>query len=525
MKKLFTTLLMAIVALSMMAENFLPADTLLVGAFNEATKQDKNELLMAKYGGYRPKHEVGFTALPYVAFGFAVKGQKKNFRSARQNMIPSYENRFDDVLQHVPLMSMAVMKLAGYEGRSNWGRFLVSGGMSYAFMGIFANGIKYTAKEMRPDGSTANSFPSGHTATAFVAAHIMHKEYGETRSPWWSVFGYGCATTTGIMRTLNNRHWISDVLVGAGIGIISTDLGYLMADYMFKDWGIKRKRSGQGNSLITNPSFFKLSLGTASMSDIKLPEYCQFTQFQLAMPFPEGTSVWDAQYLPVKAQGDPFGDIADKPGIGRNRTIKVGTVTSVGAEAAYFINPYVGFGGRVRIMTAPVYAEGLECNVTVPLMDGQQIEIKNSGSASDVMSIVDAELGVYGSLPFNDRFALGTKLLYGRRFTGSVNLSGKSDEVMKIGEEERVVTFTGDALDLDIETTDQFSTGLSFTYAMGSGAALSLFWDFDWNKTNYNCKYWPENENPDAFMKGGREFSFKQRNYTNTIGASVTVMF
>lgn len=521
MKRLFTTLLMAVFALSIMAENFLPVDTLLVGAFNEATKQDKNELLMAKYGGYRPKHEVGFNSIPYVAFGFIVKGQKKNFRSARQNLIPSYKNRFDDVLQHFPIMAVGAMKLFGYEGRSNWGRFLVSGGMSYAFMGIFANGIKYTAKEMRPDGSTANSFPSGHTATAFVAAHIMHKEYGETRSPWWSVFGYGCATATGIMRTLNNRHWISDILVGAGIGIISTDLGYLMGDYWFKDWGIKRQRNGKGNSLIQNPSFFKLSLGTASMTDIKLPDYCQFTQFQLAMPFDETATAWDAQYLPVTAEGDPFGNIADKPGIGRNRTIKVGTVTSVGAEAAYFLNPYIGFGGRARIMTAPVYAEGLECNVTLPT--GKVVN--GTGSSSDVMSIVDVAGGVYGSLPFNDRFAIGTKLLYGRRFTGSIALAGKADEVLTIDGEERVVTFTGDALDIDVDTTDQFSTGLNFTYAMGSGTALTLFWDFDWNKTNYNCQYWPDNEDPSAFVEGGRSFSFKQSMNTHTIGASVTVLF
>lgn len=519
MKKFFTTLLMAVFAFSIMAENFLPVDTLLVGAFNEATKQDKNELLMAKYGGYRPKHEVGFNALPYVAFGFAVKGQKKNFRSARQNMIPSYTNRFDDVLQHFPIMAVGAMKLFGYEGRSNWGRFLVSGGMSYAFMGIFANGIKYTAKEMRPDGSTANSFPSGHTATAFVAAHIMHKEYGETRSPWWSVFGYGCATATGIMRTLNNRHWISDILVGAGIGIISTDLGYLMGDYWFKDWGIKRQRNGKGNSLITNPSFFKLSLGTASMSDIQLPDFCKFTQYQFAVP--DGGTASDGDYLPIVAEGDPFKDVQDRNGISKNRTIKVGTVTSVGAEAAYYINPYIGFGVRARIMTAPVYAEGLQVNATLP--NGKVVQ--GNGSASDVMSVVDAEAGVYGSLPFNDRFAIGTKLLYGRRFTGSVALAGKADEVLTIDGEERVVTFTGDALDLDVETTDQFSTGLNFTYAMGSGTALSLFWDFDWNKTTYNCQYWPDREDPIEFIQGGREFSFKQRNYTHTIGASVTVLF
>ena len=188
----------------------------------------------SKYGVYTPLKELEITSVPLIAFGFIAKADKKNFRAARNNFIPSYKNRMDDWLQHVPLIATTAMNFAGYEGRSNHWRYLASGAMSYGFMALFTNVIKYSAKEMRPDGSTANSFPSGHTATAFVAATIMHKEYGLTRSPWWSVLAYGCATTTGIMRTLNNRHWISDILVGAGIGVISTDLGYMMGDFIFK---------------------------------------------------------------------------------------------------------------------------------------------------------------------------------------------------------------------------------------------------------------------------------------------------
>ena len=105
-------------------------------------------------------------------------------------------------------------------------------------MAGLVNGIKYTAKEMRPDGSTRNAWPSGHTATAFLAATILHKEYGMTRSPWFSVGAYTLATATGVMRVLNNRHWISDVLSGAGIGILSVELGYGMCDLLFKGRGV-----------------------------------------------------------------------------------------------------------------------------------------------------------------------------------------------------------------------------------------------------------------------------------------------
>ena len=102
---------------------------------------------------------------------------------------------------------------------------LTADAFSAALMAISVNAIKYTAKVQRPDGSNYKSFPSGHTATAFMTATMLHKEYGLTISPWISVAGYSVAAATGISRQFNNRHWLSDVLVGAGIGILTTELG------------------------------------------------------------------------------------------------------------------------------------------------------------------------------------------------------------------------------------------------------------------------------------------------------------
>ena len=125
------------------------------------------------------------------------------------------------------------MKLAGVKGRSSWKELAVSNAFSAALMAGAVNTLKYTVREMRPDNTTANSFPSGHTATAFMCATILHKEYGHL-SPWYSVGGYMLAGLTGVTRQLNNRHWVGDVLVGAGIGIIATDLGYFLSDLIFK---------------------------------------------------------------------------------------------------------------------------------------------------------------------------------------------------------------------------------------------------------------------------------------------------
>ena len=109
---------------------------------------------------------------------------------------------------------MLGLKGFGVESRSSWGRMLVSDAFSVAIMASVVNTIKYTAHVRRPDKSNYKSFPSGHTATAFMAAMMMHKEYGD-RSPWYSISAFTVATATGISRILNNRHWLSDVLAGS----------------------------------------------------------------------------------------------------------------------------------------------------------------------------------------------------------------------------------------------------------------------------------------------------------------------
>lgn len=486
-------------------------------AYND-DKEAQRAAYNAKYGTYTPKREMELTSLPLITFGLLAKGQKKNFRAARNNFIPNYKNGMDDYIQFAPAWTAYALNLAGYKGRSSFKRLFFSSGFAFAFMGIFVNGIKYTASEMRPDGSTANSFPSGHTATAFTCATIMHKEYGLTRSPWFSVGAYSISTLTGIMRTLNNRHWISDVLVGAGLGIISTDLGYMMADFMFKDKGINRTIAEGNNDLRKNSSFFKLSLGTSVISDIKLPETADFTRYVWLYASPNMPEI-ESELFPVATKhSDPFADASAQ--IRNHRSIKVGTATSVGAESAYFINEYLGVGGRVRIATAPVYAEGLHANMVI---NGK--EYKGAGSASDVLSVTDWAAGLYASLPITQHFAVGTKALYGRRYLGDISLTGACDVMYPLNGEDMNLTFYGDALELSAKASDMLSTGLNATYTMGNGTALSVFCDYDFNHTDYNCSYWPEKDEVMEWVEGGREFSFRQRNHTYTIGASMTVMF
>ncbi len=146
-------------------------------------------------------------------------------KQQRDKYYPNFRTHIDDYLVYVPSVLPFALDAAGVKGRHNMkdkvALYVLSMGLNTAVVNI----LKYSVKTLRPDGSTANSFPSGHTAFAFGGAQFLHKEYGY-RSPWYSVAGYTMATTTGGLRILNNRHWFSDVVVGAGIAMLSTEVAY-----------------------------------------------------------------------------------------------------------------------------------------------------------------------------------------------------------------------------------------------------------------------------------------------------------
>jgi membrane-associated phospholipid phosphatase len=134
---------------------------------------------------------------------------------------------FDDYIQYMPYAGIYIPDLCGIKAKHNLlDRTLVLG-TSIIICTSAVQVSKHTIPVTRPDGSNKYSFPSGHTATAFLGAHILFREYKDI-SPWMGIAGYGVAATTGAMRMINRKHWFSDVITGAGIGIISVELSYLM---------------------------------------------------------------------------------------------------------------------------------------------------------------------------------------------------------------------------------------------------------------------------------------------------------
>ena len=477
---------------------------------------------------YKFMDDMTFVGVPLFVAGWAIKGDKAMFRVNNKDgkpntqLLTDFKTGIDDYTQFFgPVMTVG-LKLGGVEGRSDWPRLLASAAMSYGIMAGLVNGIKYTAKEMRPDGSTANSWPSGHTATSFVGATLLHKEYGLTRSPWYSVAGYGVATATGVMRVLNNRHWVSDVMSGAGIGILSTELGYAIGDLLFKGKGLLRNDMQMD---FENPSFFSISMGVGL-----------------------GGKNIDFSLNDLQNKEKYNTDLYDLEDDGNSERIEFRAATVVDAEGAYFFNKYVGVGGRfrVRAMSAKSfgkyndiatdipndYWEGAFYNVYAQANQKLDMAAANIGGApitniggvvkSDHLAEFTASAGLYFNIPLNQRLSLGTKFLIGRSFTQELDIDGFAEGNVKninyalyvmngkVYEDEEGRYFvlsdpegTGETystewnyLTLGAKSSTSFGTGISLTYKYKSNFSWRLFCDYDYTKKSFELTY-----DPYAFMK------------------------
>lgn len=294
-------------------------------------------------------YKMTYIGVPLIIGGALVKGEDDHFRSLRNDYLPQFNRHVDDYLQFSSAAVMLGMKTFGVESRSSWGRMIASDAFSALLMGGVVNTLKHSTNVVRPDGSNNHSFPSGHTATAFMTATMLTKEYGH-KSAWVGIGAYSVASATGLMRMANNKHWLSDVLTGAGIGILSTELGYYFADLLFKDKGINRFDDSENFNRLDKPSFVGLYLGfNVPLSKYDIDEQAEF---------------------------------------------RTSSGSSAGVEGAYFFNPYMGIGGRF-----------VASNTSI---------IVNDNSAEDnTYNSMSMCGGAYFSYPISSRLLIGGKLLGG----------------------------------------------------------------------------------------------------------------
>jgi membrane-associated phospholipid phosphatase len=80
---------------------------------------------------------------------------------------------------------------------------------------VIVTALKSAVGRTRPDGSDTRSFPSGHTSTAFTTATVLSRRHG------WKIGlpAYGLASMAAVARIEDDRHYLSDVVAGAVLGI------------------------------------------------------------------------------------------------------------------------------------------------------------------------------------------------------------------------------------------------------------------------------------------------------------------
>jgi membrane-associated phospholipid phosphatase len=172
--------------------------------------------------------------IAYGALSFAVN-PIRNFDYTVNNEIvrtaPDFNTKTENFFQFAPIIMVYGLNLAGVSGKNTFIDRTALLGLSAGFLGTSAFLTKNLTHRLRPNGSDYLSFPSGHTSTAFMGAEFLAQEYSG-KSVWYGLIGYGIATTTGVFRLYNHDHWFSDVVAGAGYGILSTKLSYLVYPYI-----------------------------------------------------------------------------------------------------------------------------------------------------------------------------------------------------------------------------------------------------------------------------------------------------
>jgi membrane-associated phospholipid phosphatase len=194
--------------------------------FNEATVDSLTTNPDTSKGQFGYKQLIIPAAL--IGYGFAAMNSKalNDFdHDVREDLMHNTHTDVDQFTLYAPAAAVYVLNACGVKGKHNFRDRTVIYATAMLLSNITVKTLKSVTEVTRPNGLVDNSFPSGHTTAAFLGAEFLWQEYKDV-SVWYGVAGYTVATATGVMRLTNDRHWVSDVVAGAGIGILCTKAAY-----------------------------------------------------------------------------------------------------------------------------------------------------------------------------------------------------------------------------------------------------------------------------------------------------------
>lgn len=311
-----------------------------------------------------------------------------------------------------PLVTAWIMKAAGVKSRSTTRRMVTSNAFALALAAGLTEGTKHLVNEPRPDISDNHSFPSGHTALAYVGATVLSREFGHV-SPWITVGAYSAATATELLRIKHNSHWLNDIYMGAGIGVVATNFGYWLSDRIYGEKGINRPEMTLRDVQLTlkmmdRPSSFAL-VASADMGSNTIESE--------ALSFSKGMGLYDAADF----------------------HIHLSSFSLAGVEASWFVNPYLAleavaqssiaqgkvYGPSDMVFTGnsvQMYRGGIAVKGSMPLPGtASRLAMRAIGGARHVEAshFYQTEVDVYNpmpeytiSIPKETKFELGCGLSY-----------------------------------------------------------------------------------------------------------------
>ncbi len=291
----------------------------------ELKKSVGTVMTLYKLRRYKEERKFHYDGIAYLIRGTYTTFTEKHFRNKAGLFRTSGSNLGEYGVAAVPLGASMAMHLAGVKAKSTTERMLAANAIALALSSGLTYGLKSVVDEKRPDGGK-HSLPSGHCSLAFASAAILDREFGYL-SPWVTVGGYTFATATQFLRYQHNRHWINDTFMGAGIGMMSTNLAYFITDQMMQGKGIRQEELTQAE-LLRNYRFIQ-----------------QPSAFTLLTAIETGHTD-----IPASAYQLP----ADFNGVVNFST---GATFSAGMEGSYYFNKHVGVEAMARLSSAQAKVE------------------------------------------------------------------------------------------------------------------------------------------------------------------------
>lgn len=193
-----------------------------------STNKNDNKIAVHDSSDFRLRNQL--VPIGLISGGLLIEAL--NCKQEMQDWFHRTNTNVDDYIQYAPIAILYTSDLFGTEHRDNvfnQTKYLI---ISELATSIITKSLKRITHSTRPNGDPF-SFPSGHTSQSFTGATVLYHEAKDFCLPL-AYSGYLFSTATAALRVTNNRHWVSDVLVGAGIGILVTNLVYYIEP--LKNW-------------------------------------------------------------------------------------------------------------------------------------------------------------------------------------------------------------------------------------------------------------------------------------------------